>query len=234
MAPGSLRVSFPAARESFLDFARSSCIIAETSWKEMMNHPEIRWTVLPAHPGPQSLLQEELRLPPVVAKLLVNRNLHTAEDAHRFLSSTLQDLRDPSALKDIKRAARRIAEALYRKEHICIFGDYDADGITGTALLVLFLEALGARVSFYIPQRRDEGYGLNIPALEKIKAQGASLVITVDCGVSDLEEVRFARDQGLDVIVTDHHEVPDRIPDAYAVINPKQHDCLFPFKYLAG
>lgn len=199
-----------------------------------MNNPEIRWTLLPDQPDPQSLLQKELRLPPLLARLLVNRNLLTPEDAQRFLSSTLEDLRHPFGLKDVKRASRRIAEALYRKESICIFGDYDADGITGTALLVLFLEALGARVSFYIPQRRDEGYGMNVPALEKIKAQGASLVITVDCGISDVEEIRFARDQGIDVIVTDHHEVPERIPEAYALINPKQRDCPFPFKYLAG
>lgn len=200
-----------------------------------MNCQHIRWTLLPDQPGPQSLLHNELRLSPLVARLLVNRRVLTPEDARRFLSSTLEELRPPFSLKDVKRASRRIAEALYQKEPICIFGDYDADGITGTALLVLFLEALGARVNFYIPQRCDEGYGLNIPALEKIKALGTSLVITVDCGISDAEEVRFARDQGIDVIVTDHHEVPERIPEAaYAVINPKQSDCLFPFKYLAG
>jgi len=199
-----------------------------------MKYLENSWKIISAQPDNASLLEKELNISPLLSKLLVNRNIKEPESAKRFLSSKLQDLRPPFLMKDIKRASRRIIEALYQKEQICIFGDYDVDGITGTALLKLFLDSLGADVSFYIPNRLEEGYGLHIPALEKIHAQGTSLTITVDCGISDYEEVAFARDQGMDVIVTDHHEVPEKIPNAYAVINPKQKQCEFPFKHLAG
>ena len=199
-----------------------------------MNYSGKRWTIFPEHPELQALFQKELHLSPLLSKLLVNRNITDPDSAQRFLSSTLNDLHHPFLMKDIKRAARRIIEAVYQKEKICIFGDYDVDGITGTAVLKLFLDSIGAKVSFYIPQRLKEGYGLHIHALEKIRAQGVSLVITVDCGISDHEEVLFARDQGMDVIITDHHHVPAKIPEAYAVINPKQEGCNFPFKHLAG
>jgi len=199
-----------------------------------MNHTAKRWTILPEQPHLRSLLQKELNLSPILSQLLVNRNITNPESAQKFLFSTLGDLRHPFLMKGIKRATRRIIEAVYQKETIGIFGDYDADGITGTAMLKLFLEALGAHVIFHIPHRLKEGYGLNIPALEKLRAQGTSLVITVDCGISNEEEILFARDQGIDVIVTDHHQVPERIPEAYAVLNPKQKDCDFPFKHLAG
>jgi len=199
-----------------------------------MNHTAKRWAIIPEQPLLRSLLQKELKISPILSQLLVNRNITSPESAQRFLSSTLSDLRHPFLMKDIKRATRRIIEAVYQKETIGIFGDYDVDGITGTAMLKLFLEALGANVIFHIPHRLKEGYGLNIPALEKMRAQGASLVITVDCGISNEDEIFFARDQGIDVIVTDHHQVPERIPEAYAVLNPKQKDCDFPFKHLAG
>ncbi|MBW1679265.1 MAG: single-stranded-DNA-specific exonuclease RecJ [Deltaproteobacteria bacterium] len=199
-----------------------------------MNSSEKRWVILPEQPQRQALLQKELHISPLLSQLLINRNITNPDSAQRFLSSSLSDLRPPFLMKDIKRASRRIIEAVYQKEAICIFGDYDMDGITGTAILKLFLDSIGGNVFFYIPQRLKEGYGLNIPALEKIRAQGASLVITVDCGISDYEEISFARDQGIDIIVTDHHEVPEKIPEAYAVINPKQEGCSFPFKHLAG
>jgi len=199
-----------------------------------MNYLERLWTILPQQPHHTSRLEKELHISPLLSTLLVNRNITDPESAKRFLSSTLQDLRSPFLMKDIKKASRRIIEAIHHKEEICIFGDYDVDGITGTALLKLFLASLGAKVSFYIPNRLKEGYGLNISALEKIHAQGKFLIITVDCGTSDYEEISFAREQGMDVIVTDHHEVPEKIPDAYAVINSKQKECEFPFKHLAG
>ena len=199
-----------------------------------MNYTSKRWTILPKQPQQCSLLQKELKISPFLSQLLINRKITTPDYAQRFLSSTLNDLRHPFLMKDVKRASRRIIEALYQKETICIFGDYDTDGITGTAILKLFLESLGANVLFYIPHRLKEGYGLSVPALEKIRAQGVSLIITVDCGISNQVEALFARDQGMDVIITDHHEVPEKLPDAYAVINPKQKDCDFPFKHLAG
>jgi len=201
---------------------------------EEMNHTVKRWNIIPEQPHIRSLLQKELQISPLLSQLLVNRRITNPESARRFLSSSLSDLNHPFLMKDMKKATRRIIEAVYRKETIGIFGDYDVDGITGTAMLKLFLDTLGSHVVYHIPHRLKEGYGLNIPALEKMQAQGASLVITVDCGISDDDEVFFARDQGIDVIVTDHHQVPERIPEAYAVLNPKQKDCSFPFKHLAG
>jgi single-stranded-DNA-specific exonuclease len=199
-----------------------------------MNCFENRWSILPEKTDLQESLQKELKISPLLSRLLVNRNITAPQAAQKFLSSTLRDLNHPFLMKGMKRACRRIAEAVYQKEKICIYGDYDADGVTGTAVLKLFLESLGAPVTFYIPERLTEGYGLHFDALEKIRALGTSLVITVDCGISEVEAVRFAREQGLDTIVTDHHHVPDSIPDAYAVLNPKQRDCSFPFKHLSG
>ncbi|MFH0814078.1 MAG: single-stranded-DNA-specific exonuclease RecJ [Pseudomonadota bacterium] len=199
-----------------------------------MNFSEKRWHIFPDQPHLQSILQKELRISPLFSKLLINRNITDPDTARRFLSSTLHDLRHPFLMKDIKRASHRIIKAVHQKETIGIFGDYDVDGITGTAILKLFLDSIGAKVTFYIPHRVKEGYGLNIPALEEIGARKVSLLITVDCGISNYEEVLYARDQGIDVIVSDHHEVPEKVPEAYAVINPKQKECNFPFKHLAG
>ena len=199
-----------------------------------MHYTQTRWTILPEKPLLQSLLQKELKLSPLLSQLLINRAIIQPDSAKKFLSSSLNDLTPPFLMKDLKKAARRIIEAIYQKEKMFVFGDYDVDGITGTAILKLFLDSVGAHTSFYIPERLQEGYGLNISALEKIRTVGASLVVTVDCGISDYDQVLFARDQGLDVIITDHHEVPEKIPPAYAVINPKQEGCGFPFKHLAG
>ena len=123
---------------------------------------------------------------------------------------------------------------LFRSEKMCIYGDYDVDGITATSLLIIFFRELGIDVSYYIPERISEGYGLNIPAIKKIRESGADLIITVDCGISDIDEIEEAKGLGIDVIITDHHHVPDRLPDAVAILNPEQKDCAYPFKYLAG
>ena len=161
-----------------------------------MNYTQTRWTILPEKPLLQSLLQKELKLSPLLSKLLINREITQPDSAKKFLSSSLNDLTPPFLMKDLKKAARRIIEAIYQKEKICVFGDYDVDGITGTAILKLFLDSVEAHASFYIPERLQEGYGLNISALEKIRAAGASLVVTVDCGISDYDQVllRATRD----------------------------------------
>jgi single-stranded-DNA-specific exonuclease len=132
------------------------------------------------------------------------------------------------------KAVSRILRAILKKEKIILYGDYDVDGTTATALLLLFLKKVGAMVDFYVPHRLKEGYGLNGEALKKIHALGAKLMITVDCGISSSEEICWAAKNGLDVIVTDHHEVPESLPPALAVLNPKQPDCSYPFKQLAG
>ena len=171
---------------------------------------------------------------PLTIQILQNRGITDPDQAKQFLAPALSDLPDPFLMKDAKVAALRILQAIRRREKISLFGDYDVDGITATALLLLFLREAGAQVDFYLPHRLKEGYGLNQTAVEKIKAEGAKLLITADCGVSNFEEVRWAGEHGLEVIITDHHEIPKTLPPALAVLNPKQSDCPYPFKGLAG
>lgn len=179
-------------------------------------------------------LSRSCGVPPVIAAILLNRNIYKPENVSNFLSKSIKNVHHPFLLKDAKKAAERIKEAVLNKENIVIYGDYDVDGITSTAILYLFLKSLGANVSYYIPNRSDEGYGINMLALQKIQKTGAKLLITVDCGITAVGEIEFAKALGLTVIVTDHHTCKDQIPAAYAVINPKQPDCTYPFKDLAG
>ncbi len=179
-------------------------------------------------------LSDALGVPLVIASVLLNRNITTPEAADTFLSKSIKNVHHPFLLKDAKKASERIKEAVENKENIVIYGDYDVDGITSTAILYMFLKSLGANVSYYIPNRSDEGYGINIAALEKIQKTGAGLLITVDCGITAVNEVEFAKALGFCVIITDHHTCKQKIPDAYAVINPKQPECSYPFKDLAG
>lgn len=175
----------------------------------------------------------QLGVPPIIAAIMSNRNIKV-DDGKAFLNKSIKNVHHPFLLKDAKKAAERICTAIESKEKIVIYGDYDVDGITSTSILYLFLKSLGANVDFYIPNRSDEGYGINIPALQKIKNSGANLLITVDCGITAVGEVELAKAMGLCVIITDHHTCKEIIPNAYAVVNPKQPDCTYPFKDLAG
>ncbi len=177
---------------------------------------------------------KELGISPLLARILCNRGISTLEEARRFLSPTLSDLPNPFLMCDMDRAVGRIIEAMIRREPIAIFGDYDVDGTTATALLYLFLKSVGADVDFVIPHRLKEGYGLNIEALKKLHEQKIKLLITADCGISNREEIQWAGEQGIDVVVTDHHEPPEILPAALAILNPKRKDCAYPFKGLAG
>jgi single-stranded-DNA-specific exonuclease len=141
---------------------------------------------------------------------------------------------DPLLLKDMDKAVERILDALDKNEKITIYGDYDADGVTSTSVLYLYLKERGACVSYYIPDRIDEGYGMNLAALDKIKAGGTELIITVDTGIAAADEIEYAKRLGIDVVVTDHHECKSSIPDCVAVIDPKRPDCPYPYKELAG
>ncbi len=200
----------------------------------MTNRLWKRWEIPPVKGFGEELSLKELRISPLTAQVLFNRGISTADQARRFLSPALSDLPNPLAMKDMEKAVGRISAAIRDREKITIFGDYDVDGTTATALLLLFLQGAGARVDFYLPQRLKEGYGLNIDAVKKIQAQGTKLIITTDCGISNNEEIRWAMENGLDVVVTDHHEVPEVLPAALAILNPKQKDCPYPFKGLAG
>jgi len=182
----------------------------------------------------KNLLTKELGINPVTSQVLINRGLSEADEARSFLFPSLKDLHNPFLLKDMAPAVDRTMGAIQKGEQITVYGDYDADGITSTALLVKFLRDVHRDVSYYIPDRISEGYGLNVQAIDRIRDRGSSLIISVDCGISDREEIRHAQSEGVDVIVLDHHEVPAEIPECVAVINPNRDDCTFPFRYLAG
>lgn len=179
------------------------------------------------------LLMIELGVSEVTADLLVNRGVTDSDEARAFLNPSLDQLHDPFLLHDMDKAAKRIKQAAATGEKIVIYGDYDADGITSSTILSLYLRSLGAEVDVYIPSRQDEGYGLHMDSLQTIRQQGAGLVITVDCGISALGEVRQFQ-QFMDIIITDHHTPGSELPPAYAVINPKLPGQDYPFQELAG
>ena len=193
-----------------------------------------RWRVREPELVLQKTLAASLNISTITSQLLINRGISDIQQAERFLSSTLSDIRSPLGMKGMKEGVERVLKALHNKEKIAIYGDYDVDGITSTSILLMFLKSAGANVSYYIPERIAEGYGLNADAISKLAERGVTLLITVDCGISDHAELKLAKELGMDVIVTDHHEVPDYLPPAYAIINPKQSGCPFPFKNLAG
>jgi single-stranded-DNA-specific exonuclease len=192
------------------------------------------WSSLPCDDGAVQQLTAELDVSPVTARLLCIRGLGDLEQARRFLSPSLDDLLDPFALTDMGRAVDRILGAIERRERIAIHGDYDVDGVTSTVILRRALELLGADVTHFIPERLRDGYGLQPASLDRLHADGVRLVISVDCGIRGVEAALHAKALGLDLVITDHHEPDTALPDAFAVINPKRHDCTYPDKNLAG
>lgn len=195
-----------------------------------------RWNIRKHDYDKVSSLASRLDVSPLVAALLIVRGYEDEENARRFLKPCIDDLNDPHLLKGMDAAVARIRSAVANDEKVLIWGDYDVDGTTGTVLLRKALGVLGARTSFHIPNRFTEGYGLNKDYLEKAKSDGCGLVITVDCGTRSFEPLIWAKENGLDVIVTDHHlSDPERgIPPAAAVVNPNQEGCGYPDKQLAG
>src|SRR5262249_42845696 len=179
-------------------------------------------------------LAAALGIPPIVARLLCQRGLGDPAIAQRFLNPSLDHLHDPLLLADMRVAVDRILAAIERKERIAIHGDYDVDGITSTVILRRALELLGADVTHFIPERLKDGYGLQPSAIERLHADGVRIVVSVDCGIRGAEAARRARELGVDLVITDHHEPDVELPQALAVINPKRHDCAYPDKYLAG
>ena len=172
--------------------------------------------------------------PSIIRQLLFNRGYASDEAARSFLKASVTFDTSPWQLKGMKKTIDRLVTAIQKNELIVVYGDYDVDGVTATALLVQVLRLVGAEVHEYIPNRFEEGYGLNREALDTIKADKAMVVITVDCGIRSLDEVGYGRDLGLDIIVSDHHHPGEILPDAYAIINPKQLEDQYPDKELAG
>lgn len=194
-----------------------------------------RWTIQKHDREKLIPLSQALKISPLAAALLVSRGYDSEEKAYKFLNPSLQDLHEPFLLKDMRKAVERILKAIENREKILIWGDYDVDGTTGTVVLRKVLEILGAETGFHVPNRFTEGYGLNIPALEKAKERNYSLVITVDCGSTAFEPIAWAQENGMDIIVTDHHLTKNEgLPKAFAVVNPNQNECEYPDKNLAG
>ena len=196
---------------------------------------EFLWQVLNNHDS--EIINEyadQLNSPPVLAKILLNRGIENIETARRFLKPELSHLHDPFLLAGMQDAVERIAAAISNKEKILIHGDYDVDGTTATSMLLLFFRNLGQSVDFYIPDRLLEGYGLSEKGMVFAKENGFGLIITVDCGITAVDEVKLANELGIDVIICDHHQPAEDLPSATAILNPKRPDCTYPFKELAG
>jgi single-stranded-DNA-specific exonuclease len=201
----------------------------------MLTGQHKRWVLKEADPQSVARQSEQLNISPLLARILVLRGFADTSSARRYLSSSLRtDLPSPFEMADMEPAVQRLIEALRNKEQIGIWGDYDVDGTTGASVLVSFLREIGAQPIYHVPHRIDEGYGLNIQGLEQFKERGVDLVVTVDCGISNAQEVAAARTMGLDVVVVDHHQPPDELPPAVAVINPHRKDCSFPDKGLCA
>lgn len=169
----------------------------------------------------------------IMAKLLISRNIEF-DDIDNFLNGKTEDIKDPYLIKDMDKFVKRVLKAIENKEKICIYGDYDVDGITSITIMYKFLSEIGADVTYYLPDRLIEGYGVNNQALDEIKSRDVSLIITVDCGITAVSETEYAKSIGMDVLITDHHECAEVLPDAIAIVNPKQKDDTSDFKMHAG
>jgi single-stranded-DNA-specific exonuclease len=193
-----------------------------------------QWRVANADLGTRQALVAATGLSPLLCQVLINRGYTEAAAAQAFLTPSLHDLPDPYRLHGMQQAVQRLMAAIRQGERIAIYGDYDVDGVTATALLVTFFHELGLQVPYYIPERASEGYGLNTDSMRQLAGAGIRLLITVDCGSTALEEVALARRLGMDILITDHHQPPERLPDACAVLNPHQPACTYPNKHLCG
>ncbi|GIQ70129.1 single-stranded-DNA-specific exonuclease [Xylanibacillus composti] len=199
-----------------------------------MLHAKARWNIQTTAQAEADRLAEEAGISRLLARCFLLRGIRTAAEVHAFLADSGDCYEDPFAMRDMQVAVERIRSAIARGERILVYGDYDADGVSSTSLMVYVLKELGADFDYYIPHRQTEGYGLNVHALDEAKEKRTDLLITVDNGISAVEPIAYANELGLDVIVTDHHEPPDQLPEALALLNPKRPDCPYPFKGLAG
>lgn len=193
-----------------------------------------RWNLRPPGPAGSRAELERAGLPPLCAAVLCARGVDTAPAASAFLAHGPDLLHDPFLLQDMEKAVERISRAIREQETLAVYGDYDVDGITATCLLTQFLRTLGGQVVSYIPDRTEEGYGLNNHAIDALARQGVTLIVTVDCGITAAQEVEYARALGVDVVITDHHQCKEVLPQAVAVVDPRRPDCSYPFPDLAG
>ena len=197
----------------------------------------MRW-ILKSPPKPEevSALQKELgpKVSPLVSELLVQRGLRTLEEAKGFFRASLDELHDPFMMKDMDRAVQRVAEAIEKGQRILVYGDYDVDGTTAVALMYTFLRSHSPEIATYIPDRYKEGYGLSLRGIDFAQDNGFELIIALDCGIKAIEQVRYAKERGIDIVICDHHRPGPELPEAAAILNPKRSDCAYPYKELCG
>ena len=201
---------------------------------EISRHSAKVWHLLPHDSAAIDRLARSLRVSPILAQLLLNRKITEAPHAERFLACPLNGLLEPEALPGVELAVERLFVAIQEQKRICIYGDYDVDGVTATAILLTCLTLLKARVDFHVPHRLDDGYGLNMETLQKLAENGTNVVVTVDCGIASLEEALEAQRLGLELIVTDHHEFKESLPVAAAIVHPRLPGTSYPFGGLSG
>ncbi len=193
-----------------------------------------RWELEQPDEALVAALSRQLGVPAVVARLLVNRKVHDPAEAAAFLAPRLQHLPEPFAMKGMDAAVDRILHAIDHREPVCVWGDYDVDGVTSASQLLLFFRALGVPVGYFVPDRFTDGYGLSAPRIRELARGGVRLFVTVDCGITSVAEVEAAREEGADVVIVDHHQVPATLPRAAAILNPHQPGCAYPYKHLAA
>ncbi|MCL9805805.1 single-stranded-DNA-specific exonuclease RecJ [Flavobacterium amniphilum] len=195
----------------------------------------MRWTTK-SKPEKQKLqaLQNALQIDEIIASLLIQRGINTYEEARQFFRPNLEDLHDPYLMKDMDKAVKRIETAFQNQENILVFGDYDVDGTTSVSLMSSYLKTITQNIATYIPDRYDEGYGISYKGIDFADDNGFSLIIALDCGIKSIEHINYAKEKNIDFIICDHHRPGNEIPDAVAVLDPKQEDCNYPYKELCG
>ena len=193
-----------------------------------------RWKILTPDKPKSDLLQQSLKISPVICNILVQRGIESFEQSKKYFRPELTDLHDPWLMKDMDKAVERIIRAISNKEKILVFGDYDVDGTTSVACMYRFLKKIHSDLEFYIPHRYREGYGVSKAGIDHAKENGFTLIISLDCGIKSIDLVSYAKQLGIDFIVCDHHLPDDELPPAVAILNPKQKDCNYPYKELCG
>ena len=198
------------------------------------NNVDREWVLYRATSDQWQTLRAELDIHPVIAQILWNRGIREVDAAQDFLEPTLGSMHDPFLMKDMMSAVAEVLKAIERGDRIAIHGDYDVDGVCSVGVLFGFLRDIGANVTYYIPTRDQDGYGLNVETVKQLHADDVGLLITTDCGISNVEDIAAANDLGMSCIIVDHHTIPPVLPPARAILNPLQTDCGFPFKHLAA
>ena len=193
-----------------------------------------QWRIIPHDAGRVEQLMKSARLPAVVAQLLVSRGVYNADDAAQFLDTKLKGLRDPQELPGIPAATEILVAALRDKTPVVIYGDYDCDGMTGTSILVNGLKMLGGDVSYHVPNRLEDGYGLNEDAIRKLAQRGKKIIVSVDCGITSITHAQLCQELDIKLVITDHHTIGDQLPEADAIVHPRLPGTAYPFGELCG